>query len=321
MIRALKAQFFPKGIRPFIDYYQNALFRRVSRKRLVADLRALGIGPGDFLCVHSAMSRCGHVSGGAMTFVTSLQEIVGREGTLMVPTFTGGNSTLSYVKTSPPPFDPASTSCTTGQINEIFRQMPGAVRSHHPTHSVSAWGRLAYDIVKDHHLSATPFGNATPYAKLIEHRGKVVLINVNANSLMHHIQELVDWPGHYLEDPFSLAINMGGRLVHVSTMVHAPGSGFIDLPGKVLQASVKIQFPDYALPFCLNTRTLEAFEKIDEKVRSAIDKRYQFFLESGIVKIGAVGHGHAAVIEAFEFSNRLREDLISYLEKYTEHHN
>jgi len=315
MIRKLKAQIFPKGARRFLNYYKSILFHRVTQTKLVEDLRALGISKGDFLCIHSSMSRCGFVFGGAETVVRSFQEIVDIDGTLMVPTFTGGNSTLGYVKTNPPPFDVTLTSCTTGRINEIFRQMPGAVRSYHPTHSVSSWGRLAKDLVNDHHLSKTPFGKNTPYAKLIENRGKVVLINVNANSLVHYVQEIVDWPGHYLEDEFSLPINLDSRTVNVLTKVHAPGSGFIKLPGEDPNTSVNIHFPDYALPFCLNDTARQNFEKIDKKIKSELDERYQLFLKSGIVKIESVGYGQAAVIKAFEFSDKISKDLSSYLKK------
>ena len=321
MIRKLKAQIFPNGIQYFLKHYKNILFQRVSQERLVEDLRALGISKGDFLCIHSAMSRCGYVLGGAKTFVKSFQEIVGIEGTLMVPTFTGGNSTLGYVKTNPSPFDVALTPCTTGRINEIFRQMPGAVRSYHPTHSVSSWGRLAKDIVRDHHLSKTPFGKNTPYAKLIDNRGKVVLINVNANSLVHYIQEIVDWPGHYLENEFTLPVNLGGRQVNVLTKVHAPGSGFIKLPGKEPNTSVKFHFPDYALPFCLNETTRQNFEKIDKKIKLELDERYRLFLKSEIVKIGSIGYGQVAVFNAFDFSNKLCRDLKSYIKKYKKYCN
>lgn len=315
MIRKLRSQIFPKGVQRFLNYYKSILFYRVSHKKLAEDLRALGISKDDFLCIHSSMSRCGFVLGGAETVVKSFQEIVGIDGTLMVPTFTGGNSTLGYVKTNPPPFDVALTSCTTGHINEIFRQMPGAFRSFHPTHSVSSWGRLAKDLVKDHHLSKTPFGKNTPYAKLIENRGKVVLINVNANSLVHYIQEIVDWPGHYLENEFALPINLGGRLVNVLTKVHAPGSGFIKLPGEEPGTTVDIHFPDYALPFCLNETARQNFEKIDKNFKLELDERYQLFLQSGIVKIGSVGYGQAAVIQASEFSEKLCKDMESFLEK------
>jgi len=238
---------------------------------------------------------------------------------LMVPTFTGGNSTLNYLKTNPPPFDVALTPCTTGKINEIFRQMPGAVRSHHPTHSVSAWGRLAQVLVKDHHLSQTPFGPHTPYARLVENKGKVVLINVNANSLVHHIHELVDWPGNYLENEFPMTIMLNGEPVKVTTKVHAPGSGYIALPGEEPNTVAKVHFPDYALPFCLNEKNRLDFEKVHKNVKLALDERFQFFLDSGIVKIGPFGYGQAAVIRAFEFSDKLCRDLVSHLEKYPEY--
>jgi aminoglycoside N3'-acetyltransferase len=179
---------------------------------------------------------------------------------------------------------------------------------------------LAEDLVKDHHLSNTPFGKRTPYAKLIENRGKVVLLNVNANSLLHHLQEIVEWPGLFVEHEFCLAVAVDGSLVDVTTKVHAPGSGYIHFPGSEPGTTVKIHFPDYALPFCLNEKARKDFQKIDKKIKLALDDRQRFFLESGIVKMGAVGYGQAAVIKAFDFSKRVCQDLKSYLDKYPNPH-
>jgi hypothetical protein len=152
---------------------------------------------------------------------------------------------------------------------------------------------------------------------LVEKRGKVVLINVNASSLVHHIQGVVDWPAHHFEESFELAANINGRQVKVLTKMHALGSGLITLPGAEPQTSVHIHFPDYALPLCLNEKTLVDFEKIDKGVKLTLDGRQRFFLESGIVKIGSIGDGQAAVIKAFEFSGKLCDDLKSHLGKHT----
>src|SRR5438552_1126834 len=57
----------------------------VSRTRIVADLRNLGLREGELLMVHSSLSALGHVVGGAGTVLDALREVIGEQGTLMLP--------------------------------------------------------------------------------------------------------------------------------------------------------------------------------------------------------------------------------------------
>ena len=52
-------------------------------------LRALGLGPGHHVLVHSSLSSMGHVDGGAPTVVQALLDVVGPQGTVLAPTLTG----------------------------------------------------------------------------------------------------------------------------------------------------------------------------------------------------------------------------------------
>ncbi|CAI9416900.1 hypothetical protein ANOBCDAF_03839 [Pleomorphomonas sp. T1.2MG-36] len=50
---------------------------------LAADLRRLGIRPGDLVMVHASLKAIGPVDGGARAIVDALRAAVGPEGTLM----------------------------------------------------------------------------------------------------------------------------------------------------------------------------------------------------------------------------------------------
>ena len=62
-----------------------------TRDSLAGDLRALGIGAGDVLLVHSSLRSLGWVSGGALAVVQALLDVLGPAGTLVVPSQTTGN--------------------------------------------------------------------------------------------------------------------------------------------------------------------------------------------------------------------------------------
>lgn len=58
----------------------------VTRTDLARDLRAVGLRAGQVAMVHAAMSRMGHIVGGAQTLVEALIDVLGENGTLLVLT-------------------------------------------------------------------------------------------------------------------------------------------------------------------------------------------------------------------------------------------
>ena len=55
------------------------------KQKLIHDLSALGLCPGDTVIVHSSLSALGHVEGGADTVIDALKELLTEEGTLLFP--------------------------------------------------------------------------------------------------------------------------------------------------------------------------------------------------------------------------------------------
>lgn len=79
-----------------------------SRVRLSGQLAALGVERGGVLMVHASLSAVGTVDGGADTVAAALREVLGPEGTLVVPSFTPENSDTS------PSTTPGSAASTSG---------------------------------------------------------------------------------------------------------------------------------------------------------------------------------------------------------------
>ncbi len=166
----------------------------VTAEDIIAGLRDLGINSNSTILVHSAMSSFGHVEGGANTVIQALLNTVS-DGNVIVPTLTG---TANDGPDRPPIFDVRSTPCWTGIIPETFRKREGALRSLHPTHSVSVIGRDASYITGDHVNSITPCDEHSPYYINALMKGFIVLIGVDfeSNTTVHCCEELAGVPYH-----------------------------------------------------------------------------------------------------------------------------
>ena len=156
----------------------------VGYDQIVESLKMLGIKRGDVLLVHSALTAVGYVQGGPDAVIDALLDTVGPEGTLVMSTLTMWDA----------PFDAVNTKSAVGIISERFRNRPGVLRSLHPVHSVAAFGAKAEYITQGHENCPTGCGEGTPYMKIAELSGKIMLLGVDMdrNTMMHTLEELAD---------------------------------------------------------------------------------------------------------------------------------
>lgn len=153
-------------------------------------LRELGITPGATVMVHTSMDeitrRVPELN--AVMLVRVLQELLGQDGTLLMPTFPFVGPQLRYVETHDT-FDPRKTPSRVGLATEVFRRMPGVIRSLHPTHSIAGWGKHAGDLLATHHVGTT-FGPNSPLYKLRHYAGCVVGLGAGLSSFtILHVAE------------------------------------------------------------------------------------------------------------------------------------
>lgn len=161
-----------------------------SFAQLQNDMKNIGICKGDLLVVHSSFKSMGTVEGGAECVIAALQDAVGKEGTLVFPTFTFDSSYRTSF------FSNLETPSCVGYLSEYFRKCDGVIRTNHPTHSVGIWGRLQTELAKGVELDDTPMGPHSPYRKLAKYNAKILMLGctMKANSFMHAMDELVDAP-------------------------------------------------------------------------------------------------------------------------------
>ena len=60
--------------------------RVLLKEEIVQKLRKVGLEKGDAVMVPTPLKRRGYVCGGAQTVIEALMEVVGENGTIMMPT-------------------------------------------------------------------------------------------------------------------------------------------------------------------------------------------------------------------------------------------
>lgn len=175
-----------------------------TRLSIATEISNAGITSGATILVHSSLSSLGWVSGGAVAVIQSLMDVITPEGTLVMPEHSGDlsdpanwhhppvpESWWTIIRESMPAYYPAYTpSWGMGTIPEVFRTMPGVIRSDHPEVSFAAWGKHASFITSNHSL-AYSLGENSPLARIYDLNGKVLLLGVGfENNTSFHLSEV-----------------------------------------------------------------------------------------------------------------------------------
>jgi aminoglycoside 3-N-acetyltransferase len=212
------------GLQRRFTLWKNRFLDPSTASSLEREIRALGVGPGDLVLVHSAFSKLGYVRGGPQTFIEALTRAIGAEGTIMMPSFPFNGSAWDYASRGLT-FDVTRTPAVVGQLQEHFRRQAGTLRSLHPTHPFCAKGPLASELLEGHHRTLNPFGMVSPLGRFVTRRGKCLLVGVGLKncSPLRVIEEKETYP-HPVFQPDTVRLRViddAGREFEVETLVHS----------------------------------------------------------------------------------------------------
>ncbi|EAI4080534.1 aminoglycoside N(3)-acetyltransferase [Campylobacter jejuni] len=156
-----------------------------TQKDLTNALENIGIKNGDIICVHSEIYNFGIPLLPIKDFLNALLEclfeVIGKEGTLIMPTFT-----YSFCKNEV--YDKLNSKCTVGALNEFFRKQQGVKRTNDPIFSFAVKGFKENIFLKNY---KSCFGSNSVFDKLTKHKGKVVLFGNKHLGITytHYIEE------------------------------------------------------------------------------------------------------------------------------------
>ncbi|QPB82641.1 aminoglycoside N(3)-acetyltransferase [Pseudoalteromonas rubra] len=157
---------------------------------LTRALRTGGVTQNATLIVHSAFRPLAQHQVDPAALCETLVEHC-KTGNVIMPT-------MSWRTVTPqnPVFDWHKTRSHTGVMTELFRTQFATHRSLHPTHSVAAIGRDAYEITAAHHLDPGPCSVHSPYG-IIENsalRDQCYILHLGVAlescTYIHHFEEM-----------------------------------------------------------------------------------------------------------------------------------
>ncbi len=171
----------------------------MNKKKIVAGLRNLGLKNGDAVLLHSSLISLGRVEGGPDAVIDAFLEVLGADGTLLVPVFGA-----------------------LGILTETLKKREGAVISPCPVGTLAALGPKAAELCRDHWQAATVHGKDTPFTRLAELGGYICLLGVDQdrNTTLHSVEALLELP--YLADSTRTFVTPEGETV-TKTWKYYPG--------------------------------------------------------------------------------------------------
>ena len=216
----------------------------VMKNEIIDALRVVGLTAGDAVMVHTSLSNIGYVCGGAQTIIEALIDVVGEEGTIIIPTQSWKNldpetgvhwdvdeQYWDLIRQHWPAYDKNITPTNTmGAVAEMFRKWPGAVRSDHPARSVAAWGKHAKYLTAKHDLCDI-FGDESPVGKLYKLDGKVLLLGVDydKNTSIHLADVRAEYKSKHNTIEHSAVLENGQRVWKAYETLFVDGEDFIEI--------------------------------------------------------------------------------------------
>lgn len=170
-----------------------------SPSEVAHQIASLGVRPGDVVLAHVSYRAARPITGGPAGLLAGLQEAVGPQGTLVMPSSTGEDDRL---------FEPSATPADPdlGVVADTLWRLPGVMRSDH-RFAFAARGPVAPEVTSDP-IAFPPHGIASPVARVLQRDGRVLLVAVGheANTTIH-LAELLAGVRYRRPKHYSVLVN------------------------------------------------------------------------------------------------------------------
>jgi aminoglycoside 3-N-acetyltransferase len=183
-----------------------------SKKDIFDALRKIGISKGDNILIHSNLGFFGKLNEAENSedyckiFTNTILDIIGIDGTLIVPTFT-----YSFCWDQIFDIDNTTTS-DCGIFSEYVRKKEKSIRSEDGIHSIAAIGKNAAHFTQN--APKQSFGKNSFWERFRKENGKICRFNLNAdfNTFIHYVEKEMNVPYRF-DKKFTGKMIIGGEKI------------------------------------------------------------------------------------------------------------
>ena len=145
----------------------------LTKAQIKKSLQEMGLKKGDIVLLHSSYVSLGPVQGGPKAVVDAFLEVLGKEGTLLVPVFGA-----------------------LGVLTDEVKNRKEAIISSAPVGTLAAIGKNAEKLLKDHWKAETAHGKDTPFTRIAAMDGYICLLGCDQdrNTTLHGVEALLELP-------------------------------------------------------------------------------------------------------------------------------
>ncbi len=239
-------------------------------KTTISDMRSLlinefGLEKGDNLIISSSFGNL-NADFSPHELVELLQEIVGKEGNIVMPFYPPGNS--YEWAASGKVFDMQTTPSSMGVLTQVFSKMENVYKSMHPTKAVVAWGKNAKEITSGHEKAKTPFYWDSPYGWLLKNSSKSLGLGIKSNPMFHACEDVLSeyHISLYSRKMVPLKIAQNNNTQVVNTFVHDPMiiSNLIEIGDYIKTLDLKsYKRVNIGFKYCYCLNNQELFERCE----------------------------------------------------------
>nr|MBP7654419.1 AAC(3) family N-acetyltransferase [Candidatus Dependentiae bacterium] len=151
----------------------NILKYKINKLKLISGLKKLEIKQGDTLFVQSSVSSFGSIEDGADALIDILLILIGKNGTLAMPSFT------PFAKRFHPRSSLVDRSC--GILPELFRKRYKTARSNNVKYSFASSGKYAVFIINNA-IKYESLDELSPLQRIMNKSGKLLMLGVEFNN-------------------------------------------------------------------------------------------------------------------------------------------
>ena len=188
-----------------------------SRQDIVNALKDIGLKKGDVVFSHSNVGFLGRAQNGMdqqdvfEIILEAFTEVIGTEGTLVVPTFT-------YSFSQGKVFDLVNSPSTCGFFTELLRLSSNATRSLDPSISVAAIGARAATLTEN--VPENAYTENSFFDRFFKAKGIICNINFDAGStFVHYVERALKVPYRFDKTFTGTIIDTSGKIEHCTSTI------------------------------------------------------------------------------------------------------